>query len=73
MSFRAIAATLTRDRHGRALVVLDSEPFNGLEASPAELLALAQTLNHLAHAAVEHVSAPRYRGAKPIVMEIKNV
>jgi hypothetical protein len=68
-----IAATLTRCRNGRPLAVLDSEPFNGMEASPADLLALAQTLIRIAGAAVEHGAAPRHLGAKRISMEIENV
>ena len=45
---RPIAATITRDRNGQALVVLDSEPFNGLEIRPVELRAMAQHLTALA-------------------------
>lgn len=43
-----LSATLTRCRHGQALVTLDSEPFNGLELRPPELRALAQQLLALA-------------------------
>lgn len=70
---KQVTAKLTRCRHGRALAVIDSEPFNGLEASPAELLALAETLVRIAHAAVEHNSAPRLVSSKRITLEIKNV
>ena len=46
-----INATLTRCRHGNALVVLDSSPFNGWEIRPAELRRLAQHLSAIADAA----------------------
>lgn len=48
MSQRPIQAMLTRCRHGQALVVLDSEPFNGLEIRPHELRRMAQRLARLA-------------------------
>ena len=41
-------ATLTRCRHGQPLVVLDSEPFNGMEIRPHDLRRLAQHLAALA-------------------------
>lgn len=43
-----IAATLTRDRHAHPLVVLDSQPFNGLEIRPSDLRQLAQQFIALA-------------------------
>lgn len=43
-----LKAKLTRCRHSQALVVLESEPFNGLEIRPDELRALAQQLTTLA-------------------------
>lgn len=39
-----IQATLTRCRHGQALVQLESEPFNGMEIRPNELRIMAQQL-----------------------------
>ncbi len=39
-----IVATLTRCRHGQALVQLESTPFNGLEIRPADLRVMAQHL-----------------------------
>ena len=48
---RDINATLTRCRHGQALVVLNSEPFNGWEIRPHELKILAQRLIALAEMA----------------------
>jgi len=45
---RPINATLTRCRHGQPLVVLDSEPFNGMEIRPHDLRRLAQQLTALA-------------------------
>ena len=47
-----IAATLTRCRHGEALVVLDSQPFNGAELRPSELRQLARQLIAIADMAV---------------------
>lgn len=69
---KTIEAKLTRCRHGKALAVLESEPFNGMEATPAQLLALARSIR-VAHAAVEHNSAPREQPAKRITLEIENV
>lgn len=43
-----LKATLTICRHGMPLVVLDSEPFNGLEVRPADLLRLAGQFVELA-------------------------
>ena len=43
-----IAATLTKDHHGQPLVVLDGQPFNGLEICPADLRVMAQQLHVLA-------------------------
>ncbi|QDL55915.1 hypothetical protein [Rhodoferax aquaticus] len=48
-----IAATLTKDRHGQPLVVLDGQPFNGLEIRPGELRQMAQQLNVLADMATK--------------------
>ena len=45
---RPINATITRCRHGQPLVVLDSEPFNGMEIRPHDLRRLAQHLTALA-------------------------
>lgn len=49
---RPIHATLTRCRDGQPLIVLDSEPFNGMEIRPHALIRLAQQLNALAGMAV---------------------
>ena len=43
-----IAATLTRCRHGQALVVLEGRPFNGLEVTPQALRRMAQQLTAIA-------------------------
>lgn len=43
-----IHATVTRCRNGQAMVVLDSEPFNGMEVRPHELRRLAENLTALA-------------------------
>lgn len=69
----SVTATLTRCRHGKALAVLESEPFNGMDATPEQLLALAQSLIRIANAAVEHNSARRVLPAKRITLEIENV
>jgi len=68
-----ITAKLTSCRHGKELAVLDSEPFNGMEARPADLLAIAQTLIRIAAASIEHNSAPRVLPEKRITLEIENV
>lgn len=46
-------ATLTRCRHGQPLVVLDTDPFNGMEIRPHDLRRLAQQLNALADMAAK--------------------
>jgi hypothetical protein len=43
-----ITAKLTRCRNNQALVVLDSEPFNGMDIRPHELRTMAQQLIALA-------------------------
>lgn len=43
-----IAATLTRCRHGQALVVLNDRPFSGLEVTPQDLRRMAQQLTAIA-------------------------
>jgi len=48
-----LQATLTRCRHGQPLVVLDSEPFNGMEIRPHDLRRLAQQLTALADMAAK--------------------
>ena len=50
---RPINATITRCRHGQPLVVLDSEPFNGMEIRPHDLRRLAQHLTALADMAAK--------------------
>lgn len=45
---RPLTAYCTRDRNNQPLVVLDSEPFNGMEINPTDLHRLAQQLIHLA-------------------------
>lgn len=48
MPTQHLKAKLTRCHHGQALVVLESEPFNGLEIRPGELRELAQRLHSIA-------------------------
>lgn len=64
-----IQATLTRCRHGQALVVLNSQPFNGLEIRPGELRELAQRL-----AAIADMAARLPLGGKhwqPTVVQVE--
>lgn len=48
-----VTATLTRCRHGAALVVLTSEPFNGMEIRPSALREMAQRLTAIADMAAK--------------------
>ncbi|WP_310613048.1 hypothetical protein [Limnohabitans sp.] len=48
-----VTATLTRCRHGAALVELTSEPFNGMEIRPSALREMAQRLTAIADMAVK--------------------
>jgi hypothetical protein len=43
-----IPVTMTKDRHDRAVVVLDGSPFDGMVVYPRELRALAATLMRMA-------------------------
>ncbi|MDR0673646.1 MAG: hypothetical protein LBF93_08330 [Zoogloeaceae bacterium] len=52
MNPTSINATVTRCRHGQALIVLDGGPFNGTEIRPHELRQLAQQLTALAEMAL---------------------
>lgn len=52
-AIKPIAATLTRCRDGQALVVLESQPFNGLEIRPGELRQMAQRLTAIADMAAK--------------------
>lgn len=45
---KRIEATLTRDRFNKPLVVIESPLGNGMEASPAQLRALADVLCRIA-------------------------
>lgn len=64
-----IAATLTRDRHAQPLVVLDSQPFNGLEIRPGDLRQLAQQLNALADMAGKLPTNNKHFRVTKVVME----
>jgi hypothetical protein len=48
-----VTATLTRCRHGAALVELTSEPFNGMEIRPGALREMAQRLTAIADMAAK--------------------
>lgn len=48
MANKPISATVTRCCHNRPLVVIYSQPFNGLEIRPEELRDMAQRLVSLA-------------------------
>jgi hypothetical protein len=65
---KKIKAVITSCRHGQPLVVLESEPFNGLEASTDQLRAMAEALNQLANRAQNHV--PRL-GRKFVTVEVE--
>lgn len=51
---KIVKATLTRCRDQKPLVVLNSEPFNGMEIRPCDLLALAQHLTEIAELSAAH-------------------
>lgn len=48
MTGPTIHATLTRCRHGQALIELDGGPFHGVEIRPGELREMAQALSAIA-------------------------
>lgn len=48
---QSVTATITRCRDGQALIVLDSEPFNGMEVRPHALRRLSENLTALAEMA----------------------
>lgn len=63
-----IEAKITRCRHGQALVVLDSEPFNGLEIRPHDLIKLAQQLSSLGDMAKRlPMSGKHWRPSKVVI------
>ena len=64
----AIQATLTRCRHGQALVVLNSHPFNGLELRPGELRALAQQLEAIAAMATQLPTGGKHWMASQVLL-----
>jgi hypothetical protein len=55
-----LTATLTRDRHGQPLVVLDGGPFAGVEIKPAALRELAQHLDAVACMAARRPTGGKY-------------
>lgn len=62
---KPIQATLTLCRHHQPLVVLDSEPFNGMELRPDDLLRLAQRFADLAEIANDmHAKGRLFRPVK---------
>lgn len=48
---QSVTATITRCRDGQAMIVLDSEPFNGMEVRPHTLRRLSENLAALAEMA----------------------
>ena len=48
-----VTATLTRRRHGAALVELTSQPFNGMQIRPSALREMAQRLTAIADMAAK--------------------
>jgi hypothetical protein len=65
-----IAATITRDRQGQPLIILDGQPFNGVECSPAKLRGLAQQLAGLADMAGNTVMKGKHFRAQRVTLEI---
>jgi hypothetical protein len=63
-----LTATLTRDRHGQPLVVLDGGPFADVEIKPAALRELAQHLDALARLAVSRNAVGKHR--RPLVVTV---
>jgi hypothetical protein len=63
-----LSATLTQDRHGQPLVVLDGGPFNGLEIAPAALRELAGHLDALARLAVSRPTGGKRH--RPLVVTV---
>jgi len=57
---KIVKATLTRCRDQKPLVVIDSEPFNGLEIRPNDLLVLAQQLTEIANLATATPTKSRH-------------
>lgn len=53
MTGQNFQATLTRCRHGQALIILNGGPFNNMEIRPGELRQMTQTLNAIANLAVQ--------------------
>lgn len=67
-----IAATLTRCRHNQPLVVLDGQPFNGLEITPQALRHMAQQLNALADMAAKLPTGGKHFKTTKVTMEVTN-
>ncbi len=63
-----LQATITRCRDSQALVVLDSQPFNGLELRPSELRQLAQQLCALADMAARLPTGGKHWRATKVSM-----
>jgi len=69
VTLHPLKATLTRCRHGQALVVLESEPFNGLEMRPGQLRALAQQLTAIADMADSLPTHGKHWRATPVSVD----
>lgn len=67
-----LCATLTKDRHGQPLVVLDGRPFNGLDIYPTDLRRMAQQLNALADMAAKLPTSGKHFRPTKVVMEATN-
>jgi hypothetical protein len=63
-----LTATLTRDRHGQPLVVLDGGPFADVEIKPAALRELAQHLDAVACMAARRPTGGKY--FKPVCVPV---
>lgn len=62
------AATLTRDRHGNPLVMLNGGPFNGVDVYPADLRRMAQQLAAVADIAIKRPTSGKHW--KPVTVTL---
>jgi hypothetical protein len=67
-----IAATITRDRHGQPLIILDGQPFNGVECSPHKLRSLAQQLAGLADISSNTVLKGKFFKPMKVTLSVAN-
>lgn len=65
-----IQATIMRDISGQPLVVLDGQPFNGVECSPGKLRSLAQQLAGLADLACKTPMKGKHWRPQRVTIEV---